>query len=453
MLDMTPKEPAERKALTINPCKTCQPVGALYCALGVHGCMPHRHGSQGCVSYHRTFLSRHFKEPAIASTSSFTEGASVFGGGSNLKTALRNVFDIYNPDIVAIHTTCLSETIGDDLNAYLMDTTIPDGKYVVYANTPSYAGSHVTGFANMMGGFIKALAEKGAPNGKAAVFPGFVNPGDIRELKRILRLMRVPHIMFPDQCDVMDAPMTGDYQMYPDGGTTIEEIRALGSCRQVLALGMTASDEPANQLKRKCGVRYSLLGLPIGIEATDAFVMAVSGLGDGAVPREIEKERGQLIDLLLDAHPNFHGKEAAIYGDPDTVAGIAQLVLEMGMRPKYVLTGTPGEAFASRLHSLLARYDAEGCKVKAAGDLFELHQWIKNEPVDVLIGSSYGKQIARAEDIPLVRAGFPILDRYGHSCQPLVGYRGAMRLVELISNALMDRRDRECRDEDLELVM
>ena len=53
----------------------------------------------------------------------------------------------------------------------------------------------------------------------------------------------------------------------------------------------------------------------------------------------------------------------------------------------------------------------------------------------------------------LVRAGFPILDRYVHSYMPLVGYRGGMRLVELICNALLDRRDRDAKDEDFELVM
>ena len=88
MLEATPKEMKKRTALRVNPCKTCEPVGAMYAALGVHRCMPHSHGSQGCCSYHRTFLARHFKEPAIATTSSFTEGASVFGGGSNLKKAV-----------------------------------------------------------------------------------------------------------------------------------------------------------------------------------------------------------------------------------------------------------------------------------------------------------------------------------------------------------------------------
>jgi nitrogenase molybdenum-iron protein beta chain len=41
-------EVVERHALTINPAKTCQPIGAMYAALGIHRCLPHSHGSQGC---------------------------------------------------------------------------------------------------------------------------------------------------------------------------------------------------------------------------------------------------------------------------------------------------------------------------------------------------------------------------------------------------------------------
>jgi nitrogenase molybdenum-iron protein beta chain len=36
---------------------------------------------------------------------------------------------------------------------------------------------------------------------------------------------------------------------------------------------------------------------------------------------------------------------------------------------------------------------------------------------------------------------------------PIVGYKGALRLVEMISGALLDRADRDAKDEDLELVM
>lgn len=454
MLDLTPKEVSIRSALRINPCKTCQPVGAMYAALGVHKCMPHSHGSQGCVSYHRTFLTRHFKEPAMASTSSFTEGASVFGGGSNIKTAVKNVFDLYDPDIIAVHTTCLSETIGDDLNSYIQEMSIPEGKLVVHTNTPSYVGSHINGFFNMMCGFINYLAQKtGTPNGKTAIFPGFVNPGDMRELKRIAGLMQVPFTMFPDTSGVLDAPMTGRFEMYHKGGTTIDEIRGLGDCGKVLALGQITSVEPAELLEKKCKVPYELMPLPIGIEATDRFVQALSKISRQEVPYELEEQRGQLVDILLDSHQYSYQKSVAIFGDPDTVIGLTALCLEMGMVPKYVITGTPKEEFNKLAGALCEKYGVQDCTVKANADLFELHQWIKNDPVNLLLGTSYGKQIAKAEDIPFVRVGFPVLDRYVLSVLPMLGYGGAMLLVEKILNALMDRQDRDCEDKDLEVVM
>jgi nitrogenase molybdenum-iron protein beta chain len=156
---------------------------------------------------------------------------------------------------------------------------------------------------------------------------------------------------------------------------------------------------------------------------------------------------------MLDAHFYFFNKTVAIFGDPDTVLGLTRLVLEMGMIPKYVLTGTPGENFIKLAQKLFDQFGVEGCTAKAAGDLFELHQLIKNDKVDLLLGTTYGKQIAKAEDIPFVRAGFPVLDRYAHSSFPIVGYKGAMRMVQTIADTLMDRQDREASDEDFEIVM
>jgi len=454
----------------------------------VHGCMPYSHGSQGCASYHRTFLSRHFKEPAISATSSFTEGASVFGGGSNLRTGTRNVFDIYDPEIIAVHTTCLSETIGDDMNAYIQDLDIPDGKRVIHTNTPSYVGSHINGFFNMMSGFIRYLSEKSEiQNGRVAVFPGFVNPGDMREIRRIAKLMKTPITLFPDTSGVMDAPMTGHFEMYPHGGTPVSDIIGLGDCKKTIALGELTSEDPAMELERKCGVDYELMPLPIGIEATDRFIMALAKQFNRDIPYELEEERGQLVDVILDAHFYLVGKKVAIYGDPDTVIGLTAFALELGLVPTYVLTGTPGEKFDRRVKRLLDAADvplfqgaaesgdsaesagvgagagaeaaaiseapAAAARVKSSGDLFELHQWMMENPVDLMIGTSYGKQIAKALDVPFVRAGFPILDRYAHPYFPIVGYKGALRLFEQIANAIMDRQDRDCADEDLEVVM
>jgi nitrogenase molybdenum-iron protein beta chain len=135
------------------------------------------------------------------------------------------------------------------------------------------------------------------------------------------------------------------------------------------------------------------------------------------------------------------------------VIGLTSLALEMGMVPRYVITGTPKEDFTRKIEALFEQYAVSGCTAKANADLFELHQWIKNEKVDLMLGSTYGKQIAKAEDIPFIRAGFPVIDRYGGPLQPIVGYSGGAQMVEKITNALLDRFDRDSSDENFEIVL
>jgi hypothetical protein len=67
-----------REALSVNPAKACQPLGAVFVASGFERTMSFVHGSQGCVAYYRSHLSRHFKEPSSAVSSSMTEDAAVF---------------------------------------------------------------------------------------------------------------------------------------------------------------------------------------------------------------------------------------------------------------------------------------------------------------------------------------------------------------------------------------
>ncbi|MDR2191900.1 MAG: nitrogenase molybdenum-iron protein subunit beta [Endomicrobium sp.] len=455
MLELTPNEYKERKALRINPAKTCQPVGAMYAALGIYECMPHSHGSQGCCSYHRTFLTRHFKDPVMATTSSFTEGSSVFGGGSNLKTAVKNIFEIYKPRVIAVHTTCLSETIGDDIPTIIGQLeNVPEGKYVIHTNTPSYVGSHITGYSNMVKSMVKYFSKNtGVSNGKICVIPGFVNPGDMREIKRILKQMGVPFIMFPDTSGVLDSPMTGKFEMYPKGGATVEEMQDAGNSSCVLGLGETAVSAAARLLGKQCKIKEHILGLPIGIEATDDFILKLTEITGKPVPEEIEEERGQLVDIMIDAHPYYDKKTAAIYGDPDTVLGLAEFCFSLGMIPKFLITGTPDPSFEIKGKELFDKFGAKDGFVKHSADLFELHQRLKSDKVDLLIGGTHGKQIARAENIPFLRMGFPILDRYVHPYMPMVGYRGAMRILELLLNVLMDKREADAADEDFELVM
>ncbi|EGK03244.1 nitrogenase component 1 [Dysgonomonas gadei] len=458
LLRHTTAKEIDRKALTINPAKTCQPVGAMYAALGLHGCLPHSHGSQGCCSYHRSALTRHFKEPIMAATSSFSEGSSVFGGSSNLVAAIETIFTVYEPDVIAVHTTCLSETIGDDMTQIISkaneDGKIPDGKKVIYCNTPSYVGTHVTGYSNQLAAFVKFYSTA-TPKKKNVVnlIAGWMEPSDMREIKRIAAVMEARTIMFPDMSGVLDAPLTGKYEMYPSGGTTQSDMIATGDSKFSIGLGAYSTEDACIKLENKCKVKFDVLEIPIGLKATDRFITSLSRHANLPVPDSLTEERGRLVDLIADNSKYFWGKRVALFGDPDTLIPLTEFLVTLDMKPVYIVTGTPGKHFDEEMTNILKDIPEAKFKSGERADMFQLHQWIKQEPVDLLIGNSYGKYIARDENIPFIRMGFPVVDRPGHNFFPHTGYIGATNIAINILEKFLDYQDRTCSEEKVEFQM
>ena len=332
LLRHTSSEVLERGALTINPAKTCQPIGAMYAALGIHKCLPHSHGSQGCCSYHRSTLTRHYKEPVMAGSSSFTEGTSVFGGQANLLQALQTMFATYNPDVIAVHTTCLSETIGDDLVQIIQkakdEERIPAGKFVFHANTPSYQGSHVNGFANMCKAMVDRIAETTNKDTDIVnIMPGWVEPSDMREIKALASALEVNVIMYPDTSDVLDLPQTGKHEFYPKGGATLGCDSRSGDSIGTLALGHSASRRAACALEEKWSVPHQLLELPIGLQATDASSKRCTPWPALRFPIRLPTARGRLLDIIVDMHQYLSGKRVALFGDPDQLVSLTEFLV------------------------------------------------------------------------------------------------------------------------------
>jgi nitrogenase molybdenum-iron protein beta chain len=312
----------------------------------------------------------------------------------------------------------------------------------------------VTGFAGMTKAMVDYFAESnGRKNPTINLIPGFVEPADMTEVRRLASEMGIGTIVFPDTANVLNSPMTGKYKMFPEGGVTIDQLKQSGSSMGTIALGALASGPAGLAMDAKCKVPCQTLNLPIGLHDTDLFVDALHRMAGVNVPEAIDLERGQLIDAISDWHPYLYGKRVGLVGDPDQLLSLARFLTALDMRPVYIATGTPaGKKYEQSLLDTLAGI-SDDVQVKVPGDMFLFHQWIKNEPVDLLIGNTYVKYIARDEDIPYVRFGFPILDRMGHSYFPSVGYRGALRLLEKILDALLDRKERDSSDIEFELVL
>jgi nitrogenase molybdenum-iron protein beta chain len=437
-----------REALTINPVKACQPLGAVFVAAGFERTLSFVHGSQGCVAYYRSHLSRHFKEPSSIVSSSMTEDAAVFGGLQNMIDGLANAHKLYSPKMIAVSTTCMAEVIGDDLQSFITTArqkgSVPEDFAVPYAHTPAFVGSHVVGYDNMLKGILENFwkGKTAAQGEKINIIPGFDGyaVANNRELKRVLDMMGVEYTLLSDVSDTFDTPADGEFRMY-DGGTTLEETAEAVNAKATLSLQEYCTPKTL-EYAASFGQQTASLHYPMGVAATDELLMKFSELSGKPIPDALEKERGRLIDAMADSQSWLHGKSYAIYGDPDFVYGMAKFIMETGGEPRHCLATAGTKAWAEQMQQLFASSPfGANCQVWASKDLWHLRSIIATEPVDFLIGSSYGKYLERDCNTPLIRLSFPIFDRHHHHRFPTWGYQGGLRVLVTILDKIFDKLD------------
>ena len=444
-----------REALTVNPAKACQPLGAVYVANGFHKTLSFVHGSQGCVAYYRSHFSRHFKEPTSCVSSSMTEDAAVFGGLNNMVDGLANAYNLYKPEMIAVSTTCMAEVIGDDLNAFIKTSkekgSVPAEFDVPFAHTPAFVGSHVTGYDNALLGVLQHFWDGKSKTTEPLVrvpdesinfiggFDGFV-VGNMKEIKRIFDLFGAKVNIVCDPSEVWNTPTDGEFRMY-EGGTTKAEVEAALHAKATIVFQEFCCEKTAKYLREK-GQEVVVLNAPVGVAGTDRFIMALSRLTGKPVPALLERERGQLVDAMADSQAHLHGKRYALYGDPDQMLGYSEFLLELGAEPAHVLATNGGEDWANKVQALFdsSPYGAN-CKVYPKRDLWHMRSLLHTEPVDFLIGNTYGKYLERDCGVPLIRLVFPIFDRHHYHRFPTWGYNGALWLLTMLLDEFFETLD------------
>jgi nitrogenase molybdenum-iron protein beta chain len=450
-----------RQALVVNPAHACQPLGAELAAHGFEGTLPFVHGSQGCASYYRSTLNRHFREPAPAVSDSMTEDGAVFGGQNNLHEGLENALALYKPKMMAIFTSCMPEIIGDDLTAFIKNARakghVPKDFPLPFANTPSFNGSHVTGYDAMLLAILQTLTEgkkvEGRCTGKVNFIPGFdTNTGNYREYKRIFDAFHIPATVLADISDTFDSANDGTYRIYP-GGTPLAEAADSINGKATISVGPYATTKSMAWVKENYSGKHVSMPLPMGVAKTDAFLLKLSELFEKPVPDALKAERGRAVDAMTDAQQYMHGKKFAVYGDADLLLGYVSFLLEMGATPKHVLCSKGSKKLEKELHALLdASPYGKGAGVFMNRDLWHLRSLLVTDPVDAVIGDTHGKFAARDAKVPLFRFGFPIFDRVNKHRVPLIGYQGVINMVSEICNKFIDIKDETCEDRFFEMM-
>jgi nitrogenase molybdenum-iron protein NifN len=423
-----------RKACAVNPLKMSQPLGAAFAFLGLESCMPLMHGSQGCTSFGLVLLVRHFREAIPLQTTAMNEVTTILGGMDNIEAAILNIRKRAHPRIIAICSTGLTETKGDDVDAYLAlirqqhpelaDTAL------VYVSTPDYVGSFEDGFGRAVAALARTLAKPAALRKPRQVnlLPGWhLSAGDIEELREICAAFGLDAVVLPDVSGSLDGHIADDWSGTTIGGTPWQAIEDLGAAALSIAVGEQMRSA-AMEIEMRTGVPYVVFDRLTGLGAVDQLLQTLAQLSGRAVPEKYRRQRSQLLDAMLDAHFFFGNARLALAAEPDLLWAIGSLCAEMGAELCVCVSTAPS--------ALLARLPTNEVVI---GDLEDFELAAQAAGCDLLLTHSHGRQAAARLGKPLYRIGLPLFDRLGNAHRVQVGYRGTRNLIFEIGNVLLEQ--------------
>ena len=441
--------------LNTNPCKMCMPLGAATAFYGIRKCMTILHGSQGCSTYIRRHMATHYNEPVDIASSSLTEEGTVFGGAKNLIKGLENLIRLYEPEVIGVATTCLAETIGEDVPSIIRDfyESHPDVKAaIISVASPGYGGSQYEGFFRALHAVVRQVPMNPTPNGRVNIITGHLSAADTRALKALLDASGLDYVLLPDLSQNLDGGHEETYNRLPQHGTTLEDIALMAGARITLELAPFCPEEysPGAYLREAHGVPLLRMGLPVGLSLTDAFVSTLEALG-GQVPQSVRRDRARHLDAMIDAHKYNAQCRAAIFGEPDMVHALAHACCENGVTPVVVATGARCPGLDAALRPTMTRAAetqfVDGFDILDFADFTAIENALLHHDVNLMIGNGDGRRIEERRHIPLLRYGFPIHDRMGGQRTRLVLYDGATSLMESTANAMLARTEVSFREE------
>ncbi|MEW6182222.1 MAG: nitrogenase component 1 [Bacillota bacterium] len=421
------------KTAAKNVCHSCQPLGAIYLVASITGGIPLVHGPQSCCGYMRYILLRHFREPSRTGKAPKSD-PEFFFSELNLLDSIYNLARNNSPRLIGVVGTCFSDYPGD-INSLIGESRerLPEGIGIVPIDAAAPAGSYAKGYDAACEAVMNQLVKSvGLPNGKLNVIPGMLNTGDIQELDRILNILGVSFNLIFNVAGSLTGALEATAFDVSAGGTSLELLADAANCSGTIALCRHAGGAGAEYLQRTFNIPALYGPLPIGVSGTDMFLENVKRISGVKTRPALERERRVLLDAITDSRPYLSGKRVALTGDPDLVSSLTRFICELGMEPALVMSNMPSTVFCKEVEEITREYGkTQG--IVSDGDLSSFGTAVIQNKVEMIFGPSYISRIARDAEVPLIRVGFPVYDRPSCHQWPVLGYRGAMRILDSLA--------------------
>ncbi|MDI3506523.1 nitrogenase component 1 [Methanoculleus receptaculi] len=378
--------PEEQHNPCENPLWPCAMTGAAACLAGFEDVAVVVHGSSGCYFYPASLIG------APIYGTFLLENEVIFGTESRLREVIAEIDDRYSR--IAVVNTCVPAIIGEDMS------DLGHGDRVLFIDSPGFLGYLETGYRAALEAISPEVdpAAPGVNIGGISLLDPFCR-GNAIEARRLLNLAGVPV-------------------------QTTFCLDRYAATRRAAPFTVETNPDLAPGVGTTCG---SLLGLDLLGETFERLGAAIDG---------------------VDARPVA---EEAAWADARIRKGCDKYLRRFDP-PVVAIAG--GAAYAEYAADLLDRYLGADIAFIAARndpgpgktgithttDLALIREMIMDAEPDLILGSSYEQ--ALAPDAAFVGLTPPLRNRVTLSSPAVAGVEGALRLMEVVLNACIDRHRR-----------
>jgi nitrogenase molybdenum-iron protein NifN len=410
------------KPLQVNPIRLTQPLGATLAFLGIDRCVPLMHGAQGCTSFAKVYLTRHFCEPIAIQTTAVTDVTAILDGGDyNITAAVGNITGKMTPSLIGLYTTGLTETKGDDIRGAASRIADP----LVWVNTPDYEGGLESGWALTTRATIEQLTEPCTTidAGKAVLLPHVsMPPLEVEKCKEFIAAFGFEVHALPDLSTSLDGHLGEKQSALSSGGITVAAIRALGDAAAVITIGASMLPCALALQKKNPAIRHLHCPHLGGLKATDLLAeQLLTATGRERPAESIIRWRKRLQDAMLDCHFILGRTRLLVVGEPDFLAGCCHLLDEAGAKVTV--------AIATDDSPQLDQLPAAQVLVGDLEDAEALH-----DQFDLIVGNDHVEALARRHHAGVVRRGFPDWESLGNQLRHDVLYEGGTYFLCEVAN-------------------
>ena len=143
-----------------------------------------------------------------------------------------------------------------------------------------------------------------------------MTPGDLDELRTIIEDFGLDPTFLPDIGGSLDGHIPDEFTPTTIGGVGVEEVATMGHASWTIAIGAQMR-RAAEAMEKKTGTPFKLFERLCGLAANDELMAFLTAISGRPAPMKYRRQRGQLVDAMLDGHFHVGGRKVAIGAEPD----------------------------------------------------------------------------------------------------------------------------------------